>query len=64
MSNKPLLYRTWAGNGIEIVNNLFDINGNWVSYTKMQQMYGVNIAQLSYYGMISAIPKSKNMEKN
>jgi len=56
IGDKPANITSWKINGIVIVKNIFDENGNIVSRHVLENKYNFHIKQMEYNSLIDAVP--------
>ena len=52
-----IFYKNWFEKGVFLIQDLLDIDGNVMSYTKFTEKYLLSCSFLAYFQVVSAIPK-------
>ena len=58
VNKQTLYYHHWVRNGVDLVNDLLDERGNFLSLAGFKNKYGIRTNFLEYGGVISSIKKS------
>ena len=58
LDGRSIFYKNWFEKGVYLIQDLLDVNGNIMSYTKSTEKYLSNCNFLAYFQFISAIPKN------
>ena len=56
VDGKPLFIREWFVKGIHTIQQLFDGNGQYLTFQEFQSKYHCNTNFLQFYQILSAIP--------
>lgn len=56
VDNKTIFWRTWFDKNITFIDNLLDINSDFLSYDVFSFKYQIQINFLAYCGLVNAIP--------
>ena len=57
MGNRPFFLKDWFDSGIVFFQDILSENGKFLSFQEFQQIYKIKCNFLSYYQVVSAIPK-------
>jgi len=60
VDGKPLVIREWFIKGIHMIQQLFNENGQYLTFQEFQAKYHCNTNFLQFYQILSAIPVSLN----
>ena len=58
LDGRSIFYKNWFEKGIYLIQDLLDVHGNIMSYTKSTEKYLLSCNFLAYFQFISAIPKN------
>ena len=57
IENNPVFYSEWFHKGIVHIGNIIDGDGKLLTMNTLNRIYGIEIDQMKYNSIISAIPK-------
>ena len=58
MGKKTIYYRHWVENGVNIVNDLVDENGTFLSLDEFRRKYNIRTNFLEYGAVINSVKRS------
>ena len=61
IESRPFFYRTWFNAGVEVVGNLLDKEGNFLSYNNFISKFNIKTNYLEYYKIISTVTQYKKV---
>ena len=61
IESRPFFYRTWFNAGVEVVGNLLDKVGNFLSYNNFITKFNIKTNYLEYYKIIFAVTQYKKV---
>ena len=61
IESRPFFYRTWFNAGVEVVGNLLDKEGNFLSYNNFTSKFNIKTNYLEYYKIISTVTQYKKV---
>ena len=58
LDGRSIFYKNWFEKGVYLIQDLLDVDGNIMSYTKFTDKYLLSCNFLAYFQVISTIPRN------